>query len=148
MYKVKIINQLNGREFGAVFSSFIEAKEWRDKCIAKNFWGLPEREVRDTAGLEDRVISQREVTIDNDDPEIPNEVYTLYTVKADYVLSLVSEEEDQEFKDKLDQARFMEEMPTLKQIIWALLVGETKLDNLKADIQTLRAKYPNADYEL
>jgi hypothetical protein len=148
MYKVEILNQVNDRTFGGQFETIAEAKAWRDKCILKNSWGLPEREVRDITGLEDRVISQREVTIDIDDPEIPNEVYTLYTVKADYVLSLVSEEEDQDFKDKLDQARFMEEMPTLKQILWALLVGGTKLDNLKADIQTLRAKYPNADYEL
>jgi hypothetical protein len=143
MYKVEILNQIDQRNFYGEFETIAEAKAWRDKCIAKNFWGLPERELRDITGLEDRVISQREMS--DEDDQI---TFTVYTVKADYVAMLVSEDEDQDFKDKLDQNRFMEEMPTLKQILWALLVGGTKLDNLKADIQTLRAKYPNADYEL
>jgi hypothetical protein len=40
MYKLSIINNLNGKEFGATFETQEEANTWRDSCIANESWGL------------------------------------------------------------------------------------------------------------
>ena len=45
MYKVSILNELNGRSFGATFESKEEKDAWVAKQVAKQSWGKPEREV-------------------------------------------------------------------------------------------------------
>ena len=80
MYKITVINNVNGRQFGATFETQEEAQSWRDKQIAKESWGknaysnrLPE----DETPLEGFVSSQacvlQEAIIDSITEEVLTE---------------------------------------------------------------------------
>ena len=43
MIKLEIVNELNGRRFGAKFQSKAEADAWVQSCVSKSSWGKPER---------------------------------------------------------------------------------------------------------
>lgn len=123
MYKITVINNVNGRQFGATFETQEEAQSWRDKQIAKESWGknaystrLPE----DTTPLEGFVSSQacvlQEAIIDSITEEVLTEQvdgieyfyeveYTIteedLSLNADYVRSMVLAKRQEEYS-KID----------------------------------------------
>jgi hypothetical protein len=81
MKKVSIINEINGREFGALLD---DSTEWIAECVASNCWGLPERELESVPeGYESRVTKTEVRT-----RPVTGEEYTVYTIKADYVITI------------------------------------------------------------
>ena len=144
MIKVKVTNEVDGRRFGATFDNGEEAAYWRNDCIAKNSWGLPQREVRDITGLEDRILSQRDVVIDITD-ELA-EVYVLYTVKADYVIETITEENNPEFRREMRRQRRQKAMPRIEEVLESLIESaegdNTKLDQILARRAKARTDHP------
>lgn len=43
MYKISVVNNKNGRQFGAQFDNLSELELWKNSQITKNSWGLPQR---------------------------------------------------------------------------------------------------------
>jgi len=62
MKKVSILNEVDGRSFGAQFANDAEMQAWIDSQVSINSWGLPQREVSSDEGLPERVLSTREVS--------------------------------------------------------------------------------------
>ena len=139
MIKVKVTNEVNGRRFGATFDNGEEAAYWRNDCIAKNSWGKPQREVRDITGLEDRVLSQREVTEGE-------QTVTLYNVEPDYVIETITEENNPEFHREMRRQRRQKAMPRIEIVVEALIESaegdNTKLDQILAKRAKARTDYP------
>jgi hypothetical protein len=81
MKKIIINNEMNGLVYGAQLE---DPSSWVAICIANNSWGLAEREVESVpTGYESRVI-KTETRI----RPHTGEEYTVYTLKADYVITI------------------------------------------------------------
>lgn len=135
MIEIKIINELSGKKFGQEFETMEAAQAFINRGKNKNSWGKPERWIKSDdlpTELVDRIIETK----------LDDEGNTVSKVKPDYVIQIIDEESDQEFKNKMNELRQAKEMPTLQEKVDALIEGGQKLADLKQAIATVKAKYP------
>lgn len=83
--KKVIIQNFDGRSFGATFSDDLEMQSWIDSQVAINSWGLPQRESSSDEGLPERVISTREVSEERFGETV---ISTVYTIMSDYNIQI------------------------------------------------------------
>lgn len=105
MKKIDVINNVTGKSYSATFDTAEEAEAWKSKCIQKNSWGKPEREVLDDPGQplsqseKNSALSSRQETeeipassyTDENGNEIITEAYTItrtyYTLPCEYIIT-------------------------------------------------------------
>lgn len=127
MIKLQIVNEVNGRTYGSQWESQAEKNEYLDKMIAKQTWGKNERHISEsemTEELRSRIISTVVIEATEDHPE-----QTIHLVKADYVITEIDSESDNDLHNQLAiQARSVEFGKIDVQLMEAL--AEKELGNL------------------
>jgi hypothetical protein len=109
MYKINILNEVDGRNFSASFETQIERDNWKVKQINKNSFGLKQRWLRSDSipeeligrNIDSRLIEPEEGLGPEDQGYF--EPYTELLIKEDYVIT-ESEDKEQEW-DKLRSER-------------------------------------------
>ena len=122
MYKLSIVNEVNGREYGSTWSSQSEKNEYLDKQIAKQGWGKNERTMllQDVpAELQSRVIStQIKVEVDVDGNEVSVEYAT---VKADYVVTETNLNLSKTYRNKQKLIARKAEYKSIEEVLHIIL---------------------------
>lgn len=164
MYKVNILNELNGRIWEAKFKTIEERDIWIENHRAKNTWGMDERWVqesiidpkllsreieretrlireakpeRQTPILDDNGIETGSFTTQPATPEI-NEVYI--KIKSDYLVSFTNLNEDPEFTYKQVVNERVKEYPSVSEFVEAFFDGG--LDEYLDKRIAVKNKYP------
>lgn len=142
-YKVEVLNELDDRTFGAVFETKEEADAFVAKQVAKNSWGLPEREIpieEFPEELTDRIIETRIIPA----TEFSDE-QTLHRVKCDYVITQTNLNLSKTHRNAVKKEQRKSEYPSLEEILHIILDHGLESQEL-IDLQTLRQsikdKYP------
>jgi hypothetical protein len=91
MKKISIINNVNGRQFGAQFETQELAQAWIDQQVAKNSWGKPDRWLQETDGTHSDVR-----VVESDEGN-----YNEYFFPCDYEISIVDISEEYDRKQRL-----------------------------------------------
>lgn len=167
MYKIEIINEINGRSFGAKFESKEEKDAWIASCVEKDSWGKKERVISEEdlpEELRSRILSTEVIPAQGEagspalydvdgnlvqEAVAPSADYqpeqTIHTVKADYVITEtnlnLSKTFRNEQKDKLRKAEY----PSLEQILHIILdhgLDSQEMADLQAQRAAIKAKYP------
>lgn len=167
MYKIEIINEVNGRSFEGFFKDKDEKNAWIDKQIAKGSWGKPERQIPEEEmpeELRSRVIST-EVIPQVGDPGTPalfdadgNEVVaavpasadyeperTVHTVKPDYVVTETNLNLSKTYRNSKKLEARRAEYPSLEAVLHIILdhgLDSQEFADLQAERAAIKAKYP------
>jgi hypothetical protein len=142
-HKVEVLNEVNGRTFGAAFETKEEADAFIAKQVAKNSFGMPEREVPVTdfpEELTSRIIETRIIPATVDTEEIK-----LHKVKCDYVITQTNLNLSKTHRNTVKKEQRRSEYPSLEEVLHIILDHGLESQEL-VDLQTLRQsikdKYP------
>lgn len=164
MYKIDIVNEVNGRTFGAKFADKDEKNAWIDRQIAKNSWGKPERQIPEeqmTEELRSRIISTEEVEqiiepgspalFDADGNEVvaavppTTEVKQVHTVKPDYVITETNLNLSKTYRNQKKVEGRKSEYPSIEEILHVVLdhgLDSQEFADIQAQRAAIKAKYP------
>ena len=134
-HRVEVLNQVNGKSFGANFDTKEEADSWIQSCISKNSWGKPEREINAEdfpEELSERIIETRTIAASDVTPET-----VLHKVKADYVITQSNLNLSKTHRNQVKIDSRKAEYPGIEEIIHIIL--DHGFDSQEyADLQALR----------
>ena len=143
MYKLHVINELNGREFGSeVFDTqaecqaIVDAQEAKEKCS----YGEKERWIKTDelpAELSGRVLETRMVVVEEGDD------FEESKVKADYVVTI----QDVSADNEVIIAKRVVEYPRVQELMHVLCghgLESQEWADLMAERAAVKAKYPKS----
>jgi len=149
MYKLDIVNEVNGRTFGSTWSDKAEKDAYLEKLIAKNSWGRPQRKMLRSdvpAELEDRIIKIESVTtyeIDEQGSEIEVSVEHA-TLKADYVITETNLNLSKTYRNQKKIEARKKEYPSIEEVLHILLdhgVDSEQYAALQAERAAIKLKH-------
>lgn len=129
MYKISIINNVNGKTFESQFDSQEEAHIWRDSCIEKNSWGKPERTVYDP---EDEP-NPSQIISDNIELDFEGEQTRVVMLKCDYTITEEDLSLDANYITEQALAKRKEEYSKIDDLLKEALVEKELGDSTKWD---------------
>ena len=150
MYKLSIVNEVNGRTFGSKWESQSEKNEYLDKQIAKQSWGKNERTLKRVdvpAELEARIIdefTQEHINTDMDGKEVI-ELIEYVTVKADYVVTVKNLNLSKTYRNEKKIESRKSEYPSLEEILHVLMdkgLASPEMTVLQGKRAAIKLKYP------
>lgn len=144
MIEIKVKNELNNREYKAVFDSNQEADSWFNSCVEKNSFGLPKRWVSEKnmkPELEDRIIHSAIFTIDRDG----NTEELRHEIKCDYEVNRTDLSKNKDFRNKSQVELRKKEYPSIEKILHVILdhgFDSQEMMDIENLRQAVKAKYP------
>ena len=156
MYKLSIVNEVNGRTFGSQWESQSEKNEYLDKLIAKQSWGKNQRIINEDdipEELRSRIISTQVIPqvgeAASEDGTIPPSFdyqpeRTEHTVKADYVITEVDLSQDKDYRNKQKIEARKKEYRSIEEVMHIILdkgLDSPEMVALQAERAAIKLKY-------
>lgn len=151
MYKIEIINEVNGRKYGAKFADKDEKNAWIDKQISKDSWGKKQRWIEEeqmTDALRARIL-QTVVTpaveedLENGIEAQPEKIR--HEVKPDYVVTETNLNLSKTYRNQKKREARRSEYPSLEEVLHCILdcgLDSQEMIDLQALRQSIKEKYP------
>ena len=157
MYKLSIVNEVNGREYGSTWESQSEKNEYLDKLIAKQGWGKNQRIINEDSiseELRSRIISTQVIPqvgeAASEDGTIPPSFdyqpeRTEHTVKADYVVTEENMLLSKEYRNSQKVEARKKEYRSIEEVMHIILdygMDSQEFINMQSERASIKVKYP------
>jgi hypothetical protein len=167
MYKLSIVNEVNGRTFGSTWESQSEKDAYLDKLIAKQSWGKNQRIITEDnmpEELRSRIISTQVIpqvgteatpeALDEEGNVIIEAIEassdyqperTEHTVKADYVITEVDLSQDIAWRNEQKVIARKKEYKSIEEVIHIILdhgMDSQEFIDMQTERSAIKARHP------
>lgn len=149
MYKLSIVNEINGRTFGSTWESLAEKNVYLNRLIAKQSWGKNERNIDEeniSDELRSRIISTEIIPqVGTPDSEDYQPERTVHLVKADYVITEEDMSLSKDYRNSQKVIARRKEYRSIEEIVHIMLdygTDSQEYIDLQKERAVIKAKYP------